>query len=160
MTGVQTCALPIYIINKRIKLQELKDSIKELDKTYKELHREKGGSVIDELLSSVTMKNGVNLLITKVSGLDALIVKDLVDELVNRLGKSFVMIASTLEDKVIFVAKTKDTSLHCGNLVKEAAIISGGNGGGRPDFAQAGAKLMQNIDLSLQKVIQLVGDNL
>ncbi|HOI47611.1 MAG TPA: alanine--tRNA ligase [Bacilli bacterium] len=147
-----------YIINKRIKLQELKDSIKELDKTYKELHREKGGSVIDQLISDVRVINGVSVLITKVNGLDALIVKDLVDELVNRLGKSFVLIASSLEDKVIFVAKTKETSLHCGNLVKEAAIISGGNGGGRPDFAQAGAKLMQNIDLSLQKVIQLVGD--
>jgi alanyl-tRNA synthetase len=149
-----------HIINKRHALQELKEIIKELDKTYTALHRELGSNLIDQLLSKVVTVKGLPMLVAKVDAVDSLIVKDLVDEVVSRIGRSFVMIASVLEEKVIFVAKTKDTALHCGNLVKEAAIISGGNGGGRPDFAQAGAKIKQNVDLSLQKVIQLVEDNL
>jgi alanyl-tRNA synthetase len=160
--NIDSGIIPSYqhIINKRLALQELKDIIKELDKTYTAMHRELGSNLIDQLLSQVITIKGLKVLVTKVDMVDSLVVKDLVDEVVSRIGRSFVMIASTLEDKVIFVAKTKDTTIHCGNFVKEAAIISGGNGGGRPDFAQAGAKIKQNVDLSLQKVIQLVGDNL
>jgi alanyl-tRNA synthetase len=51
---------------------------------------------------------------------------------------------SVCDNKVVFVAKAnKDINskgIMCGNLVKQAAILCGGNGGGRPDFAQAGGK--------------------
>ncbi|MBP5179834.1 MAG: hypothetical protein J6127_00895, partial [Clostridiales bacterium] len=47
-------------------------------------------------------------------------------------------------DKVLFTAMaTKDAvekGAHCGNIIREAAKICGGGGGGRPDMAQAGGK--------------------
>jgi len=159
---VEEILVPSYqtIILKREQLSGIKEVIKELDKTYTQLHREKGSSLVDTLLNQVRIIKGVSVIVSRVEGVDTVIVKDVVDNLVNRLGKSFVMIASLQEESVVFVAKTKDTTLHCGNLVKEAAIVCGGNGGGRSDFAQAGAKVKQNVDLSVEKVVKLVEDNL
>ena len=51
-----------------------------------------------------------------------------------------------------FVAKAKENAANCGMLVKNAAIITGGNGGGRPDFAQAGGKDASKVDEALKTV--------
>ena len=40
----------------------------------------------------------------------------------------------------------KEKSLHAGNVVKAAATVAGGAGGGRPDMAEAGAKLVEKLD--------------
>ena len=54
------------------------------------------------------------------------------------------MLFRSTDSKVLFVAKANkelnSKGIMCGNLVKQAAILCGGNGGGRPDFAQAGGK--------------------
>ena len=42
-------------------------------------------------------------------------------------------------------------------MVKEAAIITGGNGGGRPDFAQAGGKDITKLDEALGHIKEMVG---
>ena len=41
--------------------------------------------------------------------------------------------------------------------MKEAAIITGGNGGGRPDFAQAGGKDVSKVDDALAKINDILG---
>lgn len=56
----------------------------------------------------------------------------------------------------MFIAKSKGNSNRCGDLVKAAAIITGGNGGGRPDFAQAGGKDVNKIDEALAKVKEMI----
>ena len=57
---------------------------------------------------------------------------------------SLIFVMSVTDSKVLFVAKANkelnSKGIMCGNLVKQAAILCGGNGGGRPDFAQAGGK--------------------
>ncbi len=56
----------------------------------------------------------------------------------------------------MFVATvTKDLvniGIHAGNMVKTAASIAGGGGGGRPDFAQAGGKNPEKIDQAIEEV--------
>jgi alanyl-tRNA synthetase len=71
-------------------------------------------------------------------------------------GVDFVFLASSIEDKVIFVAKSNVKTLNAGQIVKEAAIICGGNGGGRPDFAQAGGKDVSKIKDALIRVKEIV----
>ncbi len=70
--------------------------------------------------------------------------------------------ASDLGDKVLFVSSvTKDLvqkGIHAGNMVKEAASITGGGGGGRPDFAQAGGKNPEKISDAIEAVRQLIGN--
>ena len=60
-------------------------------------------------------------------------------------------------EKIIFIAKCKNVNYNAGQLVKEAAIIAGGNGGGRPDFAQAGGKDVSKVDDALAKINDILG---
>ena len=57
---------------------------------------------------------------------------------------------SVTDSKVVFVAKANQEinkkGIMCGKLVKEAAMLCGGNGGGSPDFAQAGGKDSSKAD--------------
>jgi len=48
--------------------------------------------------------------------------------------------------------------LHAGNIVKEAARVVGGGGGGRPDFAQAGGRDPSKLDEALATAERLVGE--
>ena len=63
-----------------------------------------------------------------------------------------MLFANVVDNKVIFICKSKVTSLHAGNLVKTAAITTSGNGGGRSDFAQAGGKDIKKVDEALSQV--------
>ena len=73
-----------------------------------------------------------------------------------------VVLGSTTEGKVSLVAMaSKDTiekGIHCGKIIKEIAKITGGDGGGRPDMAQAGGKNPKRLDEAIKKVIELVKD--
>ena len=60
--------------------------------------------------------------------------------------------------KLTFVVKVnKDgvaRGLHAGKIVKEVAMVTGGNGGGRPDMAQAGGKQPEKLMMLLLKVMK------
>ena len=63
--------------------------------------------------------------------------KDLADRLADKLGNAVVFLANVLADRIVFVCKNKIEKLNAGLLVREAAQITAGPGGGRRDFAQA-----------------------
>lgn len=80
------------------------------------------------------------------------VLKDLADRLADKLGKSVVFLANVLDEKIIFVCKNSIEKLNAGLLVREAAQITGGNGGGRRDFAQAGGKDPSKLDEALAAI--------
>ena len=91
-----------------------------------------------------------NVLISKVEDFDVNTLKDVVDKIANDFEKCVIFFANVVNnEKVIFIAKAKGVNINCGMLVKEAAIATGGNGGGRPDFAQAGGKNPSLVDDAL-----------
>jgi alanyl-tRNA synthetase len=74
-------------------------------------------------------------------------------ENINSQQKVFVLIASAYEDKVTFVSAVSKAALdvyNASDAVKQAAKICGGGGGGRPNFAQAGAKDASKIEEALK----------
>ena len=85
------------------------------------------------------------------------VLKDVVDKISAPLEKCVVFFANIVDGKIIFISKQKATSFNCGALVKEAAIITGGNGGGRPDFAQAGGKDPSKVDEALNTIKNKLG---
>ena len=70
--------------------------------------------------------------------------RDLGDQLKDKLGEGVVVIASSNEGKVNLIAMATDEAqakgAHAGNLIKAIAAKVGGGGGGRPNMAQAGGK--------------------
>ena len=66
-----------------------------------------------------------------------------------------IFISSVNNDKVTFIAKT-DKSVNASNLVKAAAQICDGSGGGKPDLAQAGGKNPLKVDEAILAVKGLI----
>ena len=88
--------------------------------------------------------NGKKLLFVTLNLEDGGLVKQIADNLQNKYQECLIFVMSVTDSKVLFVAKANkelnSKGIMCGNLVKQAAMLCGGNGGGRPDFAQAGGK--------------------
>ena len=94
-------------------------------------------------LQDATTVNGVSLLVKQVDGADAKGLRDMVDQLKNRLGSGVVFLATVRDDKISLIAGvTKDLTsrISAGDLVGYVAQQVGGKGGGRPDLAQAGGQ--------------------
>lgn len=65
-----------------------------------------------------------------------------------------------MDGKVVFICKNKIDKLNAGLLVKKAAVICDGNGGGRADFAQAGGKNISKVKKALEEVLKEIEEKL
>ena len=141
------------IINYRNALEEARKTVKELEKAYDNMFRSKNSSSYKAYLDEVETINGISVLVKRVDNVNNDVLKDIIDKVSAELGKCVIFFADVINnEKIIFVAKSKENAANCGMLVKNAAIITGGNGGGRPDFAQAGGKDVSKLDEALQTI--------
>lgn len=140
------------IINKRLEFKKLGDIARDLDKELKEELKNQTLSNLDDLLSNAVN----NKLVIQLEDIDKDALKPLADRLLDHLPGGFVFIANVSNDKVTFISKSADKNIHAGNIAKAAAIVTGGNGGGRPDMAQAGGKDTSKVTEALEKVKELV----
>jgi alanyl-tRNA synthetase len=118
-----------------------------------------GKNQIPDLLAQKQNVNGTDVLIAKVDGVDAKQLRELADQLKEKMGSGFIFLASPGENSVALVASASQDltkRFHAGNIIKEVAPIVGGGGGGRPDFAQAGGKDPSKVDEALAKVQEIV----
>ena len=132
------------LLNVRNANEKLKESIKVLDKAIKAKENENAIGNFDFDNINVEEINGKKLIFVTLNLEDAGLVKQIADNLQNKYQDCLIFVMSVTDNKVLFVAKANkelnSKGIMCGNLVKQAAILCGGNGGGRPDFAQAGGK--------------------
>ncbi|MBQ2627758.1 MAG: alanine--tRNA ligase, partial [Eubacterium sp.] len=86
------------------------------------------------------------------------------DQLKEKIGEGVVLLASAKGGKVTLVAMATDAAqkagAHAGNLIREAAKIVGGGGGGRPNMAQAGGKNPDKIPELIEKAKELLAGQL
>lgn len=108
---------------------------------------------LGDVMNQVTEVKGVKLLAAKVSGVDMNGLRDLGDQLKEKLGEGVILLASDLEGKVNLVAMATEDAMkkgaHAGNLIKGIAGLVGGGGGGRPNMAQAGGKNPGRIEAAI-----------
>ena len=140
------------VINKREELHKAQVAVKELEKEYNRLKENKALNSVQDL-SQFTHNDKV---IAKLENVNAAVLKQLADDEVANNKINFVFLASVVEDKVIFIAKSNLKELNAGKIVKIAAEICDGNGGGRPDFAQAGGKNITKVDEAIKHIKELV----
>ena len=129
----------------------------------KELHDVKAKMSLqsaDKLMDSKVEVNGVNLVTAKFEDMDMNSLKEMADNLRDKLQSGVVAISNVSDSKVNFVVTaTKDVidrGIHSGNIVKEIAKIAGGKGGGRPNMAQAGATDATKIDEALSYACEVI----
>lgn len=148
------------VINRRKEVQLLQESAKELDKRIQKAKKERNVIALEDYLQNNLTIKDYNVLISKTYGLESDVVKDLADRLADKLNPGVVFLANLMENRIVFICKNKIDKLNAGKLVKEAAVITGGNGGGRSDFAQAGGKDPSKIDLALQAIKERIENEL
>lgn len=144
------------ILNYRETLNCARNIVKELDKSFENLYREKRSSNFNQFIDMIYQVNNTNVLVTSVENYDVDVLKDIIDKIACRYENCFIFIANICLAKIVFVAKSKGNKYNCGQLVKEAAIIAGGNGGGRPDFAQAGGKDVSRANDAINRIKELI----
>ena len=144
-------------------LQKIKlniKSLKEANKEIEKLEHDMAKDQISGLLDSVKNKNGINYVIKKFDGVDVNTLRDLADEVRNKVGSVVVLFATVNEGKLNFIcAVSKDLvekKIAAGKLIKEIAKVAGGGGGGRPDMATAGGKDIAKAEDALNKLSDLL----
>lgn len=122
------------------------------------------GELSRQLDSSIQTVKGVSVLASRVDGKTMEELKDLADALKANHADIVLALAAATEGKVYWVVSIADTfvkkGLKAGELVKLLAQKTGGNGGGRPQFATAGGKDAAKIDEALQSVNAWVKEKL
>lgn len=117
-----------------------------------------------DILNQVKDIKGVKLLATKVEGVDMNGLRDLGDQLKEKLGEGVIVLASGTAGKVSLMAmatkEAMERGAHAGNLIKAAASLVGGGGGGRPNMAQAGGKNPDGIGDALAKAAEVLESQL
>jgi alanyl-tRNA synthetase len=137
------------------KVNQLLERNRSLEKELDRLKAKLASAAGDDLASRAVSVDGVKVLAAKVDESDPKGLRDMVDQLRNKLGSAAIVLGSVKEDKVTLIAGvTKDQTdrIKAGDLVNAVAVQVGGKGGGRADMAQAGGTNPAMLDAALKSV--------
>ncbi|MDO4519380.1 MAG: alanine--tRNA ligase [Eubacteriales bacterium] len=126
------------------KVQHLQAELKAVNSENESLKSKLAQGALGDVMNRVVEVKGVKVLATSLEGVDMNGLRDLGDQLKEKLGEGVVVLASVNDGKVNLLAmvteQAQKAGAHAGNLIKAIAAIVGGGGGGRPNMAQAGGK--------------------
>ena len=144
------------------KIESMLEEIKTLHAENEKLKSKLANDSLGDVMNQIQDVNGVKLLAVEVKDVDMNGLRNLGDQLKEKLGDGVVLIASTLDGKVSLMASVTDGAMkkgaHAGNLIKAIAGLVGGGGGGRPNMAQAGGKNPSGIAAALEKAAEVVAE--
>ncbi len=118
------------------------------------------GGGLERLLEGVRVMDGIKVLASPVPTSDAKELRDLADSLRDRLGSGIVILGGVNEGKVLLVtvvSKDLTKKFQAGKIIKRLARALGGDGGGRPDMAQAGGNRPDLLESTLAQVYEWLG---
>ncbi len=144
-------------------VEKLQAELRQKERELAALQRAAAGGQVEELAANAKTVNGFPVVVHTVGeGADADALRMLSEEVLNRLKSGVVILGSAGGGKVSLAVKVSkdlvERGLHAGSIVREAAKVAGGGGGGRPDFAQAGGKDPSKLAESLATAERLVGE--
>ena len=142
------------------RIESLQTELKNAELKANEMSEKIASSQLDEIDSKVKDFKGIKALVQSVTVDDVDALRSLGDKMRDKVGGVVVLANVAAEDKInILAMATKDATkagIHCGNIVKEVAKITGGNGGGRPDMAQAGGKDINKLQEALDAAWNII----
>ena len=145
-------------------VERLLETNRALEKELAELKKQNLLGSLDALLSSAEKVGQASLVVAEVAAEDPEELRELGDRIRDRLNPVAVLLGAKSGDKVLFVSMVSkplaQAGVHAGNVVKKAAQICGGGGGGRPDMAQAGGRLPEKLAEALEESRQYLRQQL
>ncbi|MBO5371576.1 MAG: alanine--tRNA ligase [Lachnospiraceae bacterium] len=138
------------------KIEHLLSEMKALQSENESLKSKAAKDALGDVMDQVVEVKGVKVLAARADGVDMNGLRELGDQLKEKLGEGVVVLASENDGKVNLIAMATDAAMkqgaHAGNLIKGIAGLVGGGGGGRPNMAQAGGKNPAGIDAAIAEV--------
>ena len=146
------------------KIAHLQAEVKALHSENESLKAKMAQDAVGDVMDQVQEVKGVKLLAVSLTDVDMNGLRDLGDQLKEKLGEGVVVLASVADGKVSLLAMVTDQAqkagAHAGNLIKGMAAIVGGGGGGRPNMAQAGGKNPAKVPEALEAAAGILADQI
>jgi alanyl-tRNA synthetase len=145
--------------NSRDRLEKLLVRQRELQREIETLQARLNVAASGDLLSQVTLVQGIKLLAIQVQVEDIKALRDLSDTLKDGIGEGVIALGAAIGGKanlLVAVTKTVSSSIKAGDIIKQIAPLVGGSGGGKPELAQAGGNLPGKLDEALAAVSALL----
>ena len=142
------------------KIQAMQEELKSLHSENEKLKARLAKDAVGDVDKQIQEIQGVKVLAMHVPDVDMNGLRNLGDQMKEKIGEGIVVLASAHEGKVTLLAMATDGAIqkgaHAGNLIREIVSCVGGGGGGRPNMAQAGGKNADGIPAALEKVKNVV----
>ncbi len=142
------------------RIGKLQEEVKELHAENESLKNRMASDSLGDILDQIQDVGGVKLLAAAVPDTDGGALRELADQVKEKLGEGVVVLASEHGGKVGLVAmvtpEAQKAGAHAGNLIKALASVVGGGGGGRPNMAQAGGKDASKIPEAVAKAAEVL----
>ena len=146
------------------KIAHLQAEVKALHSENESLKAKMAQDAVGDVMNQVQEVKGVKPLAVSLTDVDMNGLRDLGDQLKEKLGEGVVVLASVAGGKVSLLAMVTDQAqkagAHAGNLIKGMAAIVGGGGGGRPNMAQAGGKNPAKVPEALEAAAGILADQI
>ncbi len=144
--------------------RQVMGELKEKDRIIESLNAKVASASLDGVFQNAQEVGGVRVVYALLSGTESDALRALCDKVKEFNEPVAAVFAGVSGGKATLAAAcskaAQEKGLKAGQLVKETAMRTGGNGGGRPDFAMAGAKDLTKLDEALEAVPELVRDHL
>jgi alanyl-tRNA synthetase len=137
------------------KIERLLEKQKELEKELSSFQDKLSHQELSNLLPSMREIKGVKVLSAKVDGKDIKRMREFVDQLKGKIGSGIILLGGQSQNKVSLIMGVTPDLTHrfrANELIKKIAVLIGGTGGGRPDFAQAGGADSKKLDEALKAI--------
>lgn len=142
--------------------EQIAGELKEKDREIDALNRKLASSKIDELFANAKFEKGVRIISAAFNDINADMLRTMCQRVLDSAPKTVVVIAGMNGGKVTFACacgeEARAKGANAGKIVKAVASVAGGNGGGKPDLAMAGAKDVTKVDEALLQVRKIVLD--
>lgn len=161
---IESCAKEMKLSNSADlvkKTVQLQSDFKAAQATIEALENKIASFKLDSILGSAKDVNGLSVITAKTEGVTMDAVRNTCDNIKAQNPLSVTLIALVNGDRLNFVCSCGADAIkkgaNAGKLVKIAATVCGGGGGGRPDSATAGGKDVSKIDEALEAVVVALG---
>lgn len=141
------------------RVKSLNEEIKQLKDDIQKLKEFNEKDIYKDIENEVKYINGINLLVHKFDNEDLDTLRNFENRIKDKYKDLIIVFATVKDNKIIFTASVSDSltdKYNAGKIVKEVSKITGGNGGGKKNFAQAGGKDISKLDEALEKVYDLI----
>ncbi|MGP1568176.1 MAG: alanine--tRNA ligase [Peptoanaerobacter stomatis] len=146
-------------IEKRI--TEVVEENKSLDKKLKQIQNESAKNTLDTIMKNAEQIKDVKLITYSYENMQDDVLRDIMQEIIDKTENTIVIFSNVITETgklsfICMVDKALIPKYNAGKIVKEVAVTTGGNGGGKPNMAQAGGKDISKISEAFAKAKEFI----